>query len=257
MTLDAQDIKLAKMRAEYYNSLQGELKGYDCPKCKNRGHILIVDDEGHEYAKQCECIRIRQLQELAERSGLGDVLKKFVFEKYRCDEEWQQTIYNTAKQFVTDDTAHCFFIGGQIGAGKSHICTAIVREFLDKGIDVQFCVWNDVVTTLKQSIMDDRERYNEELERLKTATVLYIDDFFKTNPTTADIDKAFQIINYRYNQARANNNKRYITIISSEKITDDLIDIDEAIASRIIELCNHKYALNLPKDTKKNMRLKI
>lgn len=257
MTFDAQDIRLAKMRAEYYNSLQGELKGYDCPKCKNRGHILIVDDEGHEYAKECECMRIRKLQELANRSGLGDALTEYTFDRYEHNETWQQFIYNSAKQFVTDDTAHCFFIGGQIGSGKSHICTAIVREFLNKGIDVHFCVWNDVVTVLKQNIMEDREQYNEQLERLKTATVLYIDDFFKTNPTTADIDKAFQIINYRYNQAKANKNKRYITIISSEKITDDLIDIDEAIASRIIEMCDHKYALNLPKDNSKNMRLKV
>lgn len=257
MKFDAQEIQTRKDRAKYYNSLSGELTGYDCPKCKNRGHILIVDDEGHEYAKQCECIRIRQLQELAERSGLGDALTEYTFDRYEHNEPWQQLIYNSAKQFVTDDTAHCFFIGGQIGAGKSHICTAIVREFLDNGIDVQFCVWNDVVTVLKQSIMDDKEHYNEQLERLKSATVLYIDDFFKTNPTTADIDKAFQIINYRYNQARANRNKRYITIISSEKTLGELIDIDEAIASRIAELCTRQYIIKVPKDRNKNMRLKI
>lgn len=249
--------ELQKRRVNDYNNSKGNLKGYDCPKCKNRGDFLVINDRGFDVIRKCECMRIRELQQLAERSGLGDMLTEYTFDKYKHNEPWQQHIYNTAKQFVTDDTAHCFFIGGQIGAGKSHICTAIVREFLDKGIDVQFCVWNDVVTALKQSIMDDRERYNEQLERLKTATVLYIDDFFKTNPTTADIDKAFQIINYRYNQVRANKNKRYITIISSEKTFAHLIDIDEAIASRIAEMNKNKYSVSIDKDIKKNMRLKI
>lgn len=249
--------ELQKRRVDDYNNSKGDLTGYDCPKCKNRGNFLVINDRGFESLRECECMRYRRLQQLAERSGLGDMLSKYTFDRYKHSEPWQQHIYNTAKQFITDDTAHCFFIGGQIGAGKSHICTAIVRGFLDKGIDVHFCVWNDVATALKQNIMGDREQYNEQLERLQTATVLCIDDFFKTNPTTADIDKAFQIINYRYNQARANKNKRYITIISSEKTFGNLIDIDEAIASRIAEMSRSKYSVSIDKDINKNMRFKI
>ena len=121
---------------------------------------------------------------------------------------------------------------------------------------MHFCVWNDVVTSLKQNIMEDRQQYTAELEKLQTATVLYIDDFFKTNPSVADIDKAFQIINFRYNLAKANRNKRFVTIISSEKTLGQQIDIDEAIASRIAEMCQRKYYLTIEKDKRKNMRFK-
>lgn len=248
--------ELTKLRVESYNNTVGDLKGYDCPKCKNRGHFLVINEQGYEVARECECMQIRKMQRLAERSGLGDVLTEYTFDKYQHNEAWQEHIYNTAQKFIADETAHCFFIGGQIGSGKSHICTAIVREFIKKGIDVHFCVWNDVTTALKQNIMDDSQRYKAELEQLKTATVLYIDDFFKTNPTAADIDKAFQIINYRYNQAKANRNKRYITILSSEKTLGNLIDLDEAIASRIAEMCKRQYALNIEKDRAKNMRFR-
>lgn len=248
--------ELTRLRVESYNNSEGDLKGYDCPKCKNRGNFLVIDERGYEVIRDCTCMQIRKLKRLAERSGLGDVLTEYTFEKYQHNEAWQANIYNIAKSFIADETAHCFFIGGQIGCGKSHICTAIVREFIGKGVDVHFCVWNNIVTALKQNIMDDTARYNADLEKLKTATVLYIDDLFKTNPTTADIDKAFQIINYRYNQAKAHRNKRYVTILSSEKTLLDLIDIDEAIASRIAEMCKRSYALSIDKDRRKNMRFR-
>lgn len=247
---------LVKMRIKAYNDSVGDLKGYDCPDCKNRGYIMYLTADGYETVRHCKCMQIRKLAKIAERSGLGDVLNEYTFDKYEHKEMWQDNIFKAAKAFIVDETAHCFFIGGQIGAGKSHICTAIVRDFIQRGIDVHFCVWNDVATALKQNIMEDKDQYNSDLQKLQTATVLYIDDFFKTNPTTADIDKAFQVINYRYNQAKAHRQKRYITIISSEKTMGNLIDIDEAIASRIAEMCKRAYVLNIGKDKSKNMRFR-
>ena len=76
------------------------------------------------------------------------------------------------------------------------------------------------------------------IDRFKKAEVLYIDDLFKTGrnpdgsepkPTAADINAAFEIINYRYN------NPALLTIISSELNEDELLDIDEAVGGRIFE----------------------
>ena len=46
-----------------------------------------------------------------------------------------------------------------------------------------------------------------------------------------------------------------ITIISTEKNVDDLIEIDEAIGSRIYQM-SKKYCVQLSKDKEKNMRLR-
>ena len=248
--------ELLELRVKSYNEAPGSLTGYDCPKCRNKGDYMLLDSEGIECLAECECMQIRRIVRLARKSGLGDVLNEYTFEKYQHEEAWQNNIYQTAQKFIADIKAHCFFIGGQVGAGKSHICTAIVREFINQGVDVHFVIWNDIVTTLKQNIFEDKDRYNNDIEKLKTATVLYIDDMFKTTPTAADIDKAFQIINYRYNQSKSIKDKRFVTIISSEKTMYDLIDIDEAIASRIAELCNRKYYLSINKDKTKNMRFR-
>jgi hypothetical protein len=95
---------------------------------------------------------------------------------------------------------------------------------------------------------------------LKNADVLYIDDLFKNGkddfgtvkqPTPADINAAFEIINYRYN------NPGKITIISSERTLIEMNAIDEAIAGRIAEKSKAGgYCINLAKDGKKNWRMK-
>ena len=120
-------------------------------------------------------------------------------------------------------------------------------------------LWRDDVTKIKSRITDAKT-YEELVTGYKEAEVLYIDDLFKNGkdkagnvepPTAADIQVAFEILNYRYN------NKELVTIISSERNMYQLIDIDEAMASRISEMSFDKgYGFNIKPDRKKNHRLK-
>lgn len=244
-----------KQKVEDYNNLSGSLQGYDCPICKNKGHI-IYEKNGYEFMKDCECMNTRELIRLANESGLGDVLKEYTFAKYTHEEEWQDKIYNTALKFIHDVGANCFYIGGQVGSGKTHICTAIVREFIKQHLNIKYVIWNEVVTKLKQNIIEDTNAYQSDIESLKKVQVLYLDDLFKTDPTKADIDKLFEIINTRYNLSKSNKDTRYITIISSEKTFEELIQVDEAIASRIMEMSKKEYALSIQKDISKNIRFR-
>ena len=236
------------------NAAVGHLDGCDCPKCKNKGYVFIVNyDELTCYKEPCECMRNRKILSLAQHSGLGALLDTFKFENYYHNgEQWRETMYNRAQAFLQDDKP-MFYIGGQVGCGKSFLCVSMVNEYIKRELDCKFVVWCDVVTALKQSVMQDTDKYNDLLTELQQATVLYIDDFFKTTPTSADIDKAFQIINYRYNQSKISK-KRYITLISSERTASELFTIDEAIASRIRELTTKDYMLTIGRDTRKNLR---
>lgn len=111
-----------------------------------------------------------------------------------------------------------------------------------------------------KSLITEGEKYEHAVFKLKTVEVLYIDDLFKTGkdlngkvqrPTTADINLAFEIINYRYN------NKNLVTIISSERNIREIMEIDEAIGGRIFELSSKKnYAVNISNNLNKNYRRK-
>ena len=193
-----------------------------------------------------------------EKSGLGNLLKLYSFDKFECNEDWQQLIYDKAKAFVNDDK-NWFYIGGNSGSGKSHLCTAIVKELLKQGLPTKYMLWLDESVAIKQAVTNSAE-YQSLMNEIKNTQVLYIDDFLKTGkneePTQADIKLAMEILNYRYNQARSDKSKRYITIISSERSVGEITNYDEATGSRITEMTKPDYYLYIAPDKNKNYRLK-
>ena len=246
-----------KYQVLMHNNKKGDLTGYNCSKCKNRGDFAI-DKNGYFTLANCDCLSIRKTIRLMEESGLGNLLKIYSFDKFECNEDWQQYIFDKAKAFVNDDK-NWFYIGGNSGSGKSHLCTAIVKELLKQGLPTKYMLWLDESVLLKQSV-NDNERYSKMIDEIKNIEVLYIDDFLKTGkneePTQADIKLAMEILNYRYNKARSDRSRRWITIISSERSIGEILEYDEATGSRITEMTKPDYYLYIAKDRNKNYRLK-
>ena len=63
-----------KMRCDWYNQSRGNLTGYDCPKCRNKGSIAYLQD-GVEMHRICECMAIRQNQSNITQSGLAETIR--------------------------------------------------------------------------------------------------------------------------------------------------------------------------------------
>lgn len=74
--------------------------------------------------------------------------------------------------FVKDAENKWFFIGGQSGAGKTHICTAITAEFLRKGKKAHYMLWRDESMKIK-SLTTEGEKYEHAVFKLKTVEVLF------------------------------------------------------------------------------------
>lgn len=256
---DFSQLSWEKTKVDSYNATTGNRHlddGYDCPVCKNKGIVMqleTTDGWPHSIASDCKCIPIRNSILRMRRSGLKDVIKDYTFDKYDDTEPWQKTIKMAAMEYAKDNDGW-FFIGGQSGSGKTHICTSICRELLLHGHSVLYMLWRDEIVPLKGMVTESAE-YVSVIKKYKTAEILYIDDLFKTGkskdgkvqrPTSGDVNVAFEILNLRYNS-------RLPTIISSECTTADLLDIDEAVAGRILERAR---VLNLKQDRDRNYRLR-
>lgn len=247
--MTTEELEASYVREE--NSRPGNLTGYDCPKCLNRGFTMVLED-GVSKTRKCECLKIRESLRLIQESGIGEVLNRCTFESYLVSEPWQQSIKEKALDYVENHGSNWFFIGGQVGCGKTHLCTAIVKGFLDKQIPCRYIVWKEKVRELNANVNNDSE-YIRLMKELKSTPVLYIDDFFKTvgeqKISGPEAMKAFELLNYRYN------NRELITIISSEKNIDEIIGIDQAIGSRIMERCGD-YCADIREMENRNYRLR-
>ena len=242
-----------RRRREGYNRSEGNLHlidGYDCPSCKNRGDFEIEDGQ----FKYCACKPIRDNIRRIKKSGLLKIMGACTFEKYEVKEPWQQRIKDTAREYcnmLNVSWNSWFFIGGAIGSGKTHICTAIAGEIMLHE-PLLYVLWPDESVRLKGSISGDSEEYESRMAELKNIQALYIDDLFKIPrqqlPSAADVRLAHELINYRYA-----NHKR--TIISSERTLIEITDIDQAIGGRIKERAKG-YTLAIARDISRDYRLR-
>lgn len=234
-----------QMKADTYNATQGSLKGFDCPICKNKGYIEKIVNED-EVLAQCKCLKTRDTLRRIHDSGMEELLRRCTFKNFECTEKWQETLKNSAQKFAEQDSGS-FFIGGQSGCGKTHLCTAIVGTMIKRGRSARYFVWREMSVILKGAVND--QDYTQMMDDFKKTDVLYIDDLFKQNNINdADIKLAFELIDYRVRTNR-------MTVISTEMDLNRILDIDEALGGRIIQAARgNKYII--AKDRGKNYRLK-
>lgn len=204
------------------------LDNMDCPICGNTGHIIEKGPGLLEiHPKICPCMKKRLSLRSLKAAGMEDMARRYTMDSYIADTPKRKAIKDAALRYIGRDDGW-FFIGGQSGSGKTHICTAICVGLMERFSSIIFMPWRDESTSLKLA-MKDPDRYEKRMKALKQSPVLYIDDFLKGGTTDADIKIAFELLNARYNT------KELRTIISSELPLEEIMQIDEAMGGRIYE----------------------
>lgn len=240
--------EMEQERADRFNSHVGELEGYDCAVCKNRGYLAELGASGDMCVRECDCKAVRRTLRQVAETGIN---KSYGFDNFKVQNEWQQVLIDKAKKYVADPKGW-FYVGGQVGAGKTHVCSAIFAELVRQGYEGHYMLWSDEGTSLKATV-NDVNAYRAIMKPLMTVKVLYIDDFLKTKqgekPTTADINLAFKLLNARYN------NPDLLTIISSERYLGEVRNFDDAVGSRIYEK-TQEFCVTLGRKADRNYRMK-
>lgn len=231
---------------EVFNSLPGNLPGPVCPKCRNKGRVMWLED-GYKVIRECDCMASRKSVDRMRKSGLGELLDRCTFETYRIRFPWQQAAKKLALDYAANPTGRWFVASGCSGSGKTHLCTAICKRLLETGLETRYMLWVDESRRLKALSTDDTS-YQRMMRPLKTVKVLYIDDLFKprteedkytgkrfrVTATAADIALAYEILNTRIISKR-------ITVISTELSLEDIMRMDTALGSRMYQASKGCY----------------
>lgn len=220
---------------------------YKCKKCKDVTFILT-----ERGAVPCSCKELREAERILSKSGISKEFANKTFDNFDYSRNVQVlNAYNMARQYVNnfqdikDSRPNSIIFMGSVGGGKSHLSFAIANALMKKGVGVIYMGYRESIMKIKQNVMN-MDEYEKIMNRYKKCKVLLIDDLFKGNITLSDINIIFEIVNYRY----FNN---LPMIISTEKCIKDLLEIDEAIGSRILEMAKD-YNMEL-KGGKLNYRI--
>lgn len=208
-----------------------------CNKCNGSEWVLYTDESGNVIAKPCECAERAKTERRLKASGISDAFQKRTIESFNdkgidvlvnAKAKAIGFINNYLEQEHTEHNSIMFL--GVPGSGKTHLSLAIANKLLnEKGVGCLYMPFRETMTELKHlNSAATSNKYEEQMHKLSTTRLLIIDDLFKGTVSDADINYIFQIVNQRYlNQLPF--------ILSSEKTPIQLLDIDEAIGSRLLE----------------------
>ncbi len=238
---------------------------YRCQKCNDTSWL---NNEDGTY-KRCECFEKEYAERLWSNFGVkpGEVKK---LNEYKPYDELTTMARDKAIEYVHNFDKvrtlreNSFGLFGQAGAGKSHLIIAVGAALLNREkspISVIYMPYLEVMRELKANALDD-EVYLRISSRYQRAQVLIIDDLFKDKVkngqlikfgnqyiglTEADMKHIYPILNYRYIN-------HLPTLISTECTPKMLMDLDEALAGRILEACGDNMVVF--QGTKYNFRMR-
>jgi DNA replication protein DnaC len=205
---------------------------FNCEICKDTEWIINTETNS---AAPCKCQETKRYKQILENCGISEAFLKKRFDNYIPKNQAQKEAKATAQQYVKDfqyirnERNNSIAFLRQVGAGKTHLSIAICNKLMEQGVGVRYMQYREVITHLKQNMVDE-EFYQREMNKYKNAPVLLIDDLYKGKTTESDINLVYEIINHRYLKGMP-------IILSCEYDMDRLLEFDEAIGSRIAEMC--------------------
>ena len=195
-----------------------------------------VDHPDFQRLIPCSCrrdtLQKHYRDELWHMSNIGH-LSRMTFDNFNpegvgLDKTKQANLrlaYERARTFALEPSGWLVILG-QYGCGKTHLAAAIANARLAQGESVLFVVVPDLLDHLRATYAPQSTvTYDEQVERVRSAPLLVLDDLGTESSTPWAQEKLFQILNHRYNA-------RTPTVITSNR---ELETIDGRLRSRMVD----------------------
>jgi DNA replication protein DnaC len=197
----------------------------------------------------CECRERLKLQRLFESSKITPAFRATTFESFAMVDRPAiiHSMFKSALDYsrrfneIKDDKNNWLVLLGEPGSGKTHLTMAVANEKINERVKTLYFQHVEGINEMKDILRAGEESLREKVREMQQVEFLVWDDLFKPTienqgkdkgkpklPTAFEIEKAFEVLNYRYLNLLP-------TAISSERTPKELIGIDKATGSRILE----------------------
>lgn len=182
-----------------------------CSLCEGSG-LRIVQENGRQVARTCECRVQRRAARLLERARIPKRYEHCTLENYesgfRGADKTLKAARLMAQRFAEgypmETEGKGLLFTGDIGVGKTHLAVGLLKELiLHRGVTGLFYDYRELLKQVQNSY--NREVAATELGVLQPVfqvEVLVLDELGAAKPTDWVWDTVAQILNSRYNERR-------------------------------------------------------
>jgi DNA replication protein DnaC len=184
-----------------------------CSLCEGSG-LRIVEQDGRQVARPCECRVERRAARMLERSAIPKRHAHCSFENYETKfagaDRTLWAAHMRAERFVegylveTSGTGTGLMFVGSPGVGKTHLAVSVLRGLIEKcGVTGLFCDYRDLLKKVQDSYNPSVAATEMQILRpVFEAEVLVLDDLGASKPSEWVWDTVAHILNTRYNDRR-------------------------------------------------------
>jgi DNA replication protein DnaC len=183
-----------------------------CPRCGGSGLVVLVREDGEQFAVECECRIARKAMLRLERAHIPARYAHCLLDNFETGFHGAGpslgmalvTARRFCEGFPLETDGRGLLLTGDIGAGKTHLAVGVLRELIEnKGAVGLFCDYRELLKEIQHS-------YNPQvattemgiLRPVFEAEVLVLDELGAVKPTDWVWDTVAHILNTRYNDKR-------------------------------------------------------
>lgn len=189
-----------------YALVEGVSVACDCAKAKRIAEDEKAQQEAKEREQQAKA-KDKRTERLFAASGMP---KRWLEERglrhWVQEERSQREAYDAAAVFgaqvMQKKTPRSLYVVGDIGAGKTYLCSCLCTDLVRKGVKVLWRNMSDVLREIR-GCFDRRDVSEVEVIRgFVKPWVLVLDDLGKERPTEWAVEQLFSIVNARYDEGK-------------------------------------------------------